>query len=263
MAFTAIPNGWRLSVNLAHLPPHLSGLGLSKAAQVFGFPLQGSAPGLQVFGAVVKKGHAMEPVRDELVKLVEGFADDPPNKQEIDRTRLSFLNQAEKTLANHESLGVQMSEYIALGDWRLFFLARDDLEKITSEQVAQASRAYFRRDNRTVGFFLPEDAPQRAEIPATPPLAEVMKDFKPKAATSVGPMTPRPIDSGNITSPSRRRARARAGPRRSRGRRAKAGNRTSPTWSPTWLLGSSARWLVSTTWHRIRGRKSTPPTPMG
>lgn len=172
---------------LGHVPTgrlHKALVETGKAAQVFSFPLQGKYPGIQIFGAVVKKGDAIEPVRDELVKIVEAFTDNPPTQQEMERTRQSFLNAAEKTLNNHESIGVQLSEYIALGDWRLFFLARDDLEKITSEQVAAASKAYFRRDNRTVGFFLPEDNPLRAEIPATPAVAEVMKDFKAKAATS-------------------------------------------------------------------------------
>jgi zinc protease len=155
-----------------------------KAAQVFGFPLMGAHPGLQIFGAVTKRGDAIEPVRDELIKLVESFGEQPPAKEEMDRTRQNFLNAADKTLANHESLGVQMSEYIALGDWRLFFLARDDVEKVTAEEVSQTARTYFKRDNRTVGFFLPEDAPQRVEVPAAPAVAEVMKDFKPKAATS-------------------------------------------------------------------------------
>lgn len=155
-----------------------------KAAQVFGFPLMGKYPGLQMFGAVVKAGDPVEPVRDELVKIVESFGESPPTEEEMKRTRVNLLNAAEKTLANHESLGVQMSEYIALGDWRLFFLSRDDVEKVTAQQVAAASRKYFVRDNRTVGFFLPDDAPQRAEMPPTPAVEEVMKDFKPKTATS-------------------------------------------------------------------------------
>ena len=156
-----------------------------KAAQVFGYPLMGHDPGIHIYGAVVPKGKPVEPVRDEIARIVESFGSTPPEKIEMDRTRLALLNQIEKTLANHESLGVQMSEYIALGDWRLFFLARDDLDKITPSDVARVASAYYKRDNRTVGIFLPEDAPQRAEIPAAPPVAQVMKDFKPKAATSV------------------------------------------------------------------------------
>lgn len=157
-----------------------------KAAQVFGYPLMGKYPGLQMFGAVVKQGDPVEPVRDEMIKIVEGFSNAPPADEEMKRTRVSLLNEADKTLANHESIGVQMSEYIALGDWRLFFLSRDDVEKVTAEQVAAASKKYFVRDNRTVGYFIPDDNPQRAEIPATPTVEEVMKDFKPKTTTSTG-----------------------------------------------------------------------------
>jgi zinc protease len=156
-----------------------------KAAQVFGFPMTGVNPGLHLFGATVKKGDPVEPVREELVRIVEGFGAAPPTAEEIARARKSYENQFEKTLANHESIGVQLSEYIALGDWRLFFLSRDLLPKVTPEMVAKAAKAYYRRDNRTVGLYLPEDNPQRAEIPPAPTVAEVMKDFKGKAEASV------------------------------------------------------------------------------
>ncbi|HUL95726.1 MAG TPA: pitrilysin family protein [Usitatibacter sp.] len=156
------------------------------AAQVFSYPEMGVDPGIQVFGAVVKKGDNVEPVRALLTKTVEEFGTTPITDEEIARTRQSFANQAEKTLANSESLGVQLSEYVALGDWRLFFEARDTLPKITAAQVAAVSKKYFVRDNRTTGFFMPEDNPQRAEIPTAPTVAEVMKDFKAKPAASAG-----------------------------------------------------------------------------
>ena len=146
--------------------------------------MMGVYPGLHIFGAMVKKGDPVEPVRDELIRIVEGFGDAPATAEEIARARKSYENDCEKTLANHESIGVQLSEYIALGDWRLFFLSRDDLAKVTAEHVAKAAKAYYRRDNRTVGIYLPEDNPQRAEIPPAPTVAEVMKDFKGKAETA-------------------------------------------------------------------------------
>jgi zinc protease len=151
-----------------------------KAAQIVGFPLQGVDNGIHLIGAVVKKGEPIEPVRDELIRIVEDFHKNPPTKEELDRAKKSIANQFEKTLNDHESIGVEMSEYIALGDWRLFFLSRDMAEKTTTEEIVKAAKSYYRRDNRVVGVFLPEDAPQRAEIPAAPTLAAVMKDFKPK-----------------------------------------------------------------------------------
>jgi zinc protease len=156
-----------------------------KATQVFGFPLMGVNTGIHMFGAVVKKGDAVEPVRDEMVKIIEEVNTNPPTKEEIERARKSIANDFEKTLDNHESIGVQLSEYIALGDWRLFFYTRDQLDHVTSDQVAKVAGRYYRRDNRIVGMFMPEDNPQRAEMPAAPSIADVLKDFKPKAATSI------------------------------------------------------------------------------
>jgi zinc protease len=50
-------------------------------------PQTGYAPGLQYFGAVVKKGEPIEPVRAALTEAVEGFAKTPPTEEEMERTR--------------------------------------------------------------------------------------------------------------------------------------------------------------------------------
>ena len=155
-----------------------------KAAQIIGFPLSGADGSLHLLGAVVKKGDPIEPVQAELIKVVEEFFKNPPTKEEMERAKKSFANDAERTLNNHESIGVEMSESIAMGDWRLFFQGRDHAAAMTVEQVQAVAAKYYKRDNRVVGYFFPEDAPQRAEIPAPPTVAEAMKDFKPKQTVS-------------------------------------------------------------------------------
>ncbi|MEK7737290.1 MAG: pitrilysin family protein, partial [Pseudomonadota bacterium] len=142
-----------------------------KAARVFNFEITGYAPGLQVFGAIVKKGEAIEPVRDALLQQVESFAVTPPTAQELERVKVKVRNQLDKMYNDHEAIGRILSEFIALGDWRLFFKAREELAQVTVEETANVARHYFRRDNRTVGIYLPEDSPQRADIPPAPPLA--------------------------------------------------------------------------------------------
>ena len=156
-----------------------------KAAQIIGFPLLASDGGLHIIGAVVKKGEPIEPVQAALTKIVEDFYKNPPTAEEMERARKNFANDAERVLNNHENIGVQLSEYIALGDWRLFFQSRDRAEKVTSEEVKAAAAKYYRRDNRVVGLFQPEDSPRRAEIAGPPTIADVMKDFKGKEVTSV------------------------------------------------------------------------------
>jgi zinc protease len=148
------------------------------AAEVFSQELSGYAPGLQIIGAVVKKGEAIEPVRDALIAAVENFYKQPPTKDEMERVRRNDTNQVEKMLNDPQEVGIALSDMIALGDWRLLFRDRDAIANVTSEQVATAAAKYFKRDNRTVGLFQPEDQLQRAEIPPAPTVAEVMKDFK-------------------------------------------------------------------------------------
>jgi zinc protease len=151
-----------------------------KAAQVFSFGMTGYAPGLQIIGAVVKSGEPLEPVRAALTEAVESFAKTPPTEEEMERTRRNFANYIEKSLNDPQRVGVTLSEEVSLGDWRLLFAGRDKLPSITSQQVAEVAARYLKRDNRVVGEFIPEDNPQRADIPAAPSVAEVMKDFKGK-----------------------------------------------------------------------------------
>nr|WP_315258736.1 pitrilysin family protein [uncultured Duganella sp.] len=151
-----------------------------KAAQVFSFGMTGYAPGMQIIGAVVKAGQPLAPVREALTEAVESFAQTPPTEEEMERTRRNFANSIEKSLNDPQQVGVALSEEISLGDWRLLFRGRDELPNITAKQVADAAARYLKRDNRVVGEFIPEDKPLRAEIPAAPGVAEVMKDFKGK-----------------------------------------------------------------------------------
>ena len=153
-----------------------------KAVQMSCGSLGGVDGLLQVFMAVVKQGDPIEPARDEIIRLVEGFAGNPPTEEEMERARRSFANSAERTMNNHESIGLSLSNYIALGDWRMFFLLRDRVQNITAAQVKDASSAYFRRDNRIVGIFQHEDKPQRAEIPVAASAAEQLKSYQPKQA---------------------------------------------------------------------------------
>jgi zinc protease len=156
-----------------------------KASQVFGFGQTGFAPGLQYFGAIVKKGEPIEPVREALTQAVEEFAKNPPTTEEMERVRRSYMNTIERSLNDPQAVGVALSEMIALGDWRLYFLGRERLKATTAEQVAAASGRYFLRSNRVTGTFIPEEAPQRAAIAPAPTVEAVIKDFKPSASSLV------------------------------------------------------------------------------
>jgi zinc protease len=151
-----------------------------KAAQVFGYTIEARDPGFVVFGAVVKRGEPLEPIRQTMIEVIEGgLRKSPVSDAELKRTQQQQRTGFDRVLASPQSFGVGLSEYVALGDWRLFFHTRDRLEKISARQIDEAASRYLVRDNRVVGFFIPEDQPQRAEIPAAPTAAQVLADYKP------------------------------------------------------------------------------------
>jgi zinc protease len=153
-----------------------------KATQVFGFTRFTRDPGFVVFGAVVKKGEPLEPVAQTLIEVIEGsLRKQPSTEDEIKRTRQQNATSFERILANPQSFGVGLSEFVALGDWRLFFYVRDRAARLSATEVDAAAARYFVRDNRVVGFFVPEDTPQRAEIPAAPAAATLLADYRPSA----------------------------------------------------------------------------------
>jgi zinc protease len=155
-----------------------------KAAQVDSGILAGKDGSLGIVLAIVKKEDPVEPVQAEMIKQVENLKDNPPTAEEMERARINFANSAERLLNDHENIGRELSEYIALGDWRMFFLSRDRAQQVTAAQVQEAAGKYLRRDNRTVGLFLPESSPQRAEIPQVASAAEQLKGYQPKTAVA-------------------------------------------------------------------------------
>ena len=96
---------------------------------------------------------------------------------------------------------MSISEAIATGDWRLAFLFRDNIRKVTAEDVYRVAQAYFKPSNRTLGTFVPEASPVRAEIPVAPDVAELVKNYKGEAVVAEGEAfdpSPANIDSRTI-----------------------------------------------------------------
>ncbi|MEG0822468.1 MAG: pitrilysin family protein [Burkholderiaceae bacterium] len=151
------------------------------AAQVFAWTIGGKAPGFVMFGAVIKKGEPVAPVRAKMIEVIEtSLKTEPFTEAELQRNLQQQLTNYERALSDPEAFGVGLSEYIALGDWRLFFYSRDQLAKVKPAQVDAAVAKYFVRDNRVVGLFEPDDAPQRAEIPAAPKAAALLANYQAK-----------------------------------------------------------------------------------
>ncbi len=155
------------------------------ATQVYGHVIEAKYPGYAIFFAVVKKGESIEKVKNVLIETIEtSLKKSPMTEKELDRTKQEEETAFEHVFSDPEAFAIGLSEYIALGDWRLVFYERDQTKKITTEQAGQAAEKYFVRDNRVVGVFIPDDEPKRAEIPAAPTVEELLANYQPKQEAS-------------------------------------------------------------------------------
>lgn len=169
-----------------------------KAAQVFDQNLDLDEPGLILFGALLNKTDSLDDARNMMLQTIESVIKEPPSKEEVERAQTRLLKEVDQSLRNSEEVGLFISEYVAKGDWRLLFLDRDRLRKVTPQDVQRVAAAYLKTSNRTIGEFIPDPKPDRAEIPPKTDLAAALKDYKGDAAMASGEVfdpSPKNIES--------------------------------------------------------------------
>ncbi|MFY9611769.1 MAG: pitrilysin family protein [Blastocatellia bacterium] len=157
-----------------------------KAASVNSLNIPMHDPGLMVLFAEVRKEQSLDSARDSMIQTIEEVSAKAPTAEEVDRARTGMLKNIDLTLNSAERVGLELSEWMAQGDWRLFFLYRDRLKKVTASDVQRVAAAYLKPTNRIVGQFIPSDKPDRAEIPPTPDVAALVKDYKGSAVVAEG-----------------------------------------------------------------------------
>jgi len=157
-----------------------------KASSVYGGDQQLREAGYAYFGASLRKDMPLEAARAALITTLEDLAANPITEDEVERARTQLLNDIDMAMTNPRELGIALSEFIAMGDWRLFFLYRDGLRQAKREDVQRVAMQYLKRSNRTLGTFVPTPKPDRAEIPPAPDVAALVKDYKSAETVAAG-----------------------------------------------------------------------------
>lgn len=154
------------------------------AAATFAFAEGLAEPGFTLFGAQLAPGQDLDRARVALLSTVESVAAEPVTDEEFKRAQVKWLKDWEQAFTNPETVGVALSESVAQGDWRLFFLTRDRVRDLTRADVQRVAEQRLVRSNRTLGTYVPTDKPVRAPAPARVDVAAELKTFKPQAAAS-------------------------------------------------------------------------------
>jgi len=156
------------------------------ASQVGAFSLRLREPSVLLLFAQSRDGQDMDKVRSALLSTVDSLVDQPPAEDEVRRAINALQRNMEMTLNDSGRVGIQLSEWAAAGDWRLMFLHRDRLEQVSVDDVIRVAGKYLKRDNRTIGQFIPDSRPERAEIPHAPDLGSLLADYTGREDRAMG-----------------------------------------------------------------------------
>ena len=132
--------------------------------------------------ADVLKEKSADKAKEVMYKTIDELLTNPVTADEVEKAKNKILNGFEQAYRSSEYIGLALSEFISQGDWRLAFIYRDNLKKVTAEDVNRIVKAYIMNSNRTVGQFIPTANPVRAALPVQPDVAALVKDYKGQAA---------------------------------------------------------------------------------
>lgn len=157
-----------------------------QASTVVAMHQAGYDPGL--FGCLVyvNRDSTVDAIRELLSKMIEKVVTNGVTEEELSRAILELVNRKEDMQNDTASFAYELSDWAASGDWRLFFLERDRIEKVTVEDVKKVALRYFKDSNRTTGIFVPTPQPNRSSIPQSPNVDSIVAGYKGRDSVLTG-----------------------------------------------------------------------------
>lgn len=149
-----------------------------KAASVGAGSTQLKDPGLMIIMASVRTEKPVDDTVEAITATLDEIKAKPFTDAEVERAKAQWEKQFDLLMKNSEQVALGLTNWQAQGDWRLLFLHRDRMRQVTTAQVQQAALKYFIPSNRTIGRFIPDQAPVRAEIADAPDVQALLKDYK-------------------------------------------------------------------------------------
>jgi zinc protease len=149
-----------------------------KATEVGAFGFQLREPGVLITYAELRRQDSLDDARAAFTPTIKSAVTEPPTEAEVERAKTALLRTIELGLNNSERIGLQLSEWASMGDWRLLFIHRDRIRAVTPEDVHRVAREYLKTSNRTLGMFIPTETPDRATVPETPPIAPIVAEYR-------------------------------------------------------------------------------------
>src|SRR5436305_13419609 len=122
-------------------------------------------PGVFYFYAIVQQGHTAEEAEKDLAEEIERVKREPMSAAELEKAKNQIIAGLvfgrETVQEKADALG---HASVILGDWRQVNRQLAEYEKVTAADVERVANQYFRPENRTVVYMLPESMKEKKEV---------------------------------------------------------------------------------------------------
>lgn len=148
------------------------------ATKVGGYCLPLLDPGFTYFNAEIPKDINVKEAKAAFLKAFNDLANLNITKEDLERAKNALTKENENLYNNTIYFGINLTEVIGAGSYKLWFLNRDRIEQLTVNDIKTVAKKYYKKSNRTVGTFIPDKAADRTEVAATPNIDQLTKEYK-------------------------------------------------------------------------------------
>lgn len=151
------------------------------ATNVYGYTPTFKDPAFSYFACEIAKDKDINAAQKTFLETMNAVPQMTFTEEDVTRAKNELLKQFENTYNKTINLTVAMTEYVGAGDWRLFFIDRDNIEALTIADIQNAAKKYYLQSNRTWGRFIPETTTERTKVSTQKDIAALVKGYKGKA----------------------------------------------------------------------------------
>jgi len=150
------------------------------ASSVYGYTQTLKDPGFSYFACEVPKDKDLNTAQNAFLETMNKVPEINFTEDDLTRAKNELLKNIENTYNKTINFTVALTEFIGAGDWRLFFLYRDNVEKLTLPDIQRAAKTYYLTTNRTWGKFIPDTNNQRTKVAEVGDIAALVNNYKGK-----------------------------------------------------------------------------------
>ena len=147
------------------------------ATEEYGYAQTLYDPGFSYFQVSVPKDKSIDSAKQALLSTMDKIGTMNITEEDLTRAKNTISKYVENAMSKTTDFAIALTEYIGAGDWRLWFLNRDRLDKLTVADVQAAAKKYYKPSNRTYGVFIPDAAPERTSVAETPDIKKLLNGY--------------------------------------------------------------------------------------